>query len=568
MADIQTKNLSGQGGTAQKNDGELDDALEKINRVFKEKAAAEKAKTLGLPYLAIAATPVNPDLLKIVAEEQAKKAMVMPFSKSGKKIKIAVADPEKPETKSLLGELQKQGYEVELHLATEEGILESHRLYVQERYVKRELITKSEDRKTYEKEVEMLSGLKEKIESVSADEALNLIEVSAMKAGASDIHYEPQEKFVRVRFRIDGVLHKVFDLSSHAFENIANQIKYRAKMKLNVKTVPQDGRYSFVLNERRIDVRVSAIPVEYGETFVLRLLDTGKQFLGFEEIGFMDSALEKAKKVLQLAHGMVLVTGPTGSGKTTTLYSFLTQLNRPDVKIITLEDPIEYHIEGIAQSQINEKKGYDFSNGLRAVLRQDPDIVMLGEIRDLETANTAAQAALTGHLLLSTLHTNSAIESVPRLVNMGLPEFMIAPALHTIIAQRLVRRICEGCKKLEPISTSDRETLEKKLAAMKTVRPDLNLTIPEKLPMAEACENCSNTGYRGQIAILEILTMDDELKELILNKSSTAKLTEASRKKGMLTMEEDGIAKVLKGVTTLSEVYRVVSADTSRRSSQ
>jgi type II secretory ATPase GspE/PulE/Tfp pilus assembly ATPase PilB-like protein len=256
---------------------------------------------------------------------------------------------------------------------------------------------------------------------------------------------------------------------------------------------------------------------------------------------------------------MILITGPTGSGKTTTLYKMLEQLNKPESKVITLEDPIEYHLAGISQSQINEKRGYDFANGLRAILRQDPDVVMLGEIRDLETAETAAQAALTGHVLLSTLHTNSAIEAIPRLINIGLPAFMVAPALDTVIAQRLVRRFCPKCTEMKPIEKTTLEELQKTLDFIRNIQPSLKLEIPEQLPQAIGCEICSHTGYKGRICVVEVLQIDPEIRDLILNKASSVKMIEAARRKGMLTMREDGIIKVIQGLTSLQEVHRVTA---------
>ncbi|MCC6643148.1 type II/IV secretion system protein, partial [Candidatus Peregrinibacteria bacterium] len=309
----------------------------------------------------------------------------------------------------------------------------------------------------------------------------------------------------------------------------------------------------------KIDVRVSVLPTEYGESFVMRLLDSGRQLVSFEELGFSGQYLQKIENLAKISHGMILVTGPTGSGKTTTLYTLLSKFNSPQSKIITLEDPIEYHLEGISQSQINEKGGYNFASGLRAILRQDPEIIMIGEVRDLETAETAAQAALTGHVMLSTLHTNSAIETIPRLINIGLPAFMIGPSLHTIIAQRLARRICPHCRQEKPIPKAELDELKRVLESIKGVRPAENITIPETLPVAAGCDQCSHTGYKGRVTIAEFLEIDFEMKDLILNKASTTKMIEAARRKGMITMREDGVLKVLQGITTLEEIHRVTA---------
>ncbi len=541
----------------------VDETLSKINRGFKERATIEKAKELNMQYINISVTPINPDLLKLIPPETVKDARIMPFFKIGKKVRIAVADPENPATKAALQQLITNGYELNINLASEDGILEAAKLYEGEQYkVKKVIETRlSEDKiKAYEQEIQQLSELKTKLPTISSEEAVYLISVGALKTGASDIHFEPEEKTVRVRFRIDGVLHAIFEVDKGTYNNIVNQIKYQCKMKLNINNEPQDGRYSFVVNDRKVDMRVSDLPTEYGETFVCRLLDSGRKIVEFEEMGFWGENLQHMDHLSHISHGMILITGPTGSGKTTTLYTMLDKFNKPESKVITLEDPIEYHLAGISQSQINEKRGYDFAGGLRAILRQDPDVVMLGEIRDLETAETAAQAALTGHVLLSTLHTNSAIESIPRLINIGLPPFMVAPALNTIIAQRLARRICPACQKLEPVPKAELDEMNSMIESIKKIRPTLsNLTVPAELPNAPGCEVCSHTGYKGRICVVEMVNVDFEMKDLILNKASSTKMIEAARRKGMLTMREDGILKVLKGITTLEEIHRVTA---------
>ena len=536
--------------------------LGQINRDFKEKEAVEKAKTLGISYINIALTPINPDLLRLIPPEIAKTALILPFYKIGKKLRIAVADPSNAETKKVIDQLKSVGYAININISTDDGLLEAMKLYESEQYkVKKEVSTTLDEEKikAYEEEIKQLTDLAEKIKTINSEEAIYLINVGALKTNASDIHYEPEENFVRLRFRIDGLLHEIFRIEKSTWTNLNNQIKYQCKMKLNINNEAQDGRYSFNVNDRKVDVRVSCLPTEYGETFVCRLLDSKRSIVEFEDMGYTGTNLNHVKSLLKLKHGMVLVTGPTGSGKTTTLYTLLEKFNKPESKIITLEDPIEYHLEGISQSQINEKRGYDFASGLRAILRQDPDVVMLGEIRDLETAETAAQAALTGHVVLSTLHTNSAIETIPRLVNIGLPPFMIAPALDTIIAQRLVRRFCPKCTELKPIEKSTLDELTKTLDFIKKIQPTTELAIPDMLPVPVGCDICSHTGYKGRISVVEVLEVDSEMRDLILNKASSIKLIEAARRKGMLTMREDGVLKVIQGLTSLQEVHRVTA---------
>lgn len=550
--------------TSDRGSANVSQALGWINRSIHEKDVMKRAAEIGMPYIDVAHQPINPDLLTLITKDEAVKAGTMPFMRIGKHLRVAVVNPANPETVAVMRRWAETGegavapgLDVEMNLCSVEGLSEAVKVFdAQQTVVKQELVTTMEDksRAAFEKEIALLADLKTKVETVTSEEALNLIEVGAMKTGASDMHFEPSEQLARVRFRIDGVLHHVFDLKKEVFANVIGQLKYKCKMKLNITNIPQDGRYSFELNSRKIDVRVSAIPTQYGESFVCRLLDSGKSFLSFEEMGFQSGNLEKMNKLPSLSHGMILVTGPTGSGKTTTLYSLLTRFNTPEAKVITLEDPVEYHLDGISQSQIDESHGYGFADGLRTILRQDPDVVMIGEIRDLETASVAAQAAMTGHVMLSTLHTNGAVESVARLVNMGLPEFIAAPSLHTIIAQRLVRRLCV-CAEKRPMTEDEKAKFVADLEKIKIVIPDLGITLPLEMLSPKGCEICSNTGYRGRVVIAEMIGIDTELQELILAKASAPKLYEAARKKGMITMQEDGILKVLQGITTMEEVF-------------
>jgi len=541
---------------------ETEVVLTGINRDFEEKDTLEKAKQKNLSYINIGKMPINPDYLKLIPFEDSEKAKIICFYKLGNKLRVAVQDPENEQIKKVLNALKDQGYLLNVNLASNSGIIEVISKYkLEQKYKKKEIVETVAEKtlKTYEKEIQELKEVEKKIPEVTAEEAVNLINIGAMKTKASDIHYEPAKENVDIRFRIDGVLYKVLSIKPQVYVNILGQIKYQTKMKLNISDIPQDGRYNFNYNDRKIDVRVSVIPTETSESIVCRLLDSGKKFSSFEELGFDGEHLEKMKKLLELSHGMILVTGPTGSGKTTTLYSLLSGFNTPDKKIITLENPIEYHIDGLVQSQVNEKGTYNFSDGLKAILRQDPDIVMIGEVRDLETASTCAQAALTGHVLLSTLHTNSAVESIPRLINMGLEPFVVAPSLDTIIAQRLVRRVCKKCGKLEAITEEEKKIFEQAFEELKKYDPKKVPQIPAQVYHAQGCEECSHTGYTGRLVIVEILTVDDSLRELILSRASAAKIKELARRKGFITMKEDGMRKVALGLTTFEEVQSEVT---------
>jgi type II secretory ATPase GspE/PulE/Tfp pilus assembly ATPase PilB-like protein len=541
----------------------LGDASSQINQDFKERSIEDKAKSSGgkYGYIDIARTPINPDLFYLVDANEAEQALTIPFFRLGKKLRVATSDPENTGAKTILNNFVTQGYEVQINLASAEGIQKALVQFHNAQMKPKTKIQTGFDEsqlEEYQKELENLAHLADKIQASSAKEGLNILEIGAIKTGASDIHFQPEEEKVLIRFRIDGLLQEVTSISFDVYKQLAQQIKYDSGMKLNVTSVPQDGRTQFEVNGREIDVRVSALPTGFGETLVLRILDSGKQFGNFEELGFSADHLQTLDEISKLSQGMILVTGPTGSGKTTTLYTLLERYNTPERKIITLEDPIEYKLGRIVQSQINEAKGYTFAGGLESVLRQDPDVVMIGEIRDLDTANTATQAALTGHVMLSTLHTNSALESVPRLINMGLKPFTVAPALDTMIAQRLVRGFCPHCVKNEALSPEQVKHLQEELTKVAT-KTGQTYSIPVELPKACGCEICNNTGYLGRIVVAEIIRIDDEFRELILGEASLLDMRKEMNKRGILTMYEDGLLKVIAGKTSLEEILRVTS---------
>jgi type IV pilus assembly protein PilB len=533
-----------------------------INREFQEKDALRRANELNLPYVNIGKTTLNPDFLRLLDVETAKKGRIVPFYRLGTKLRVAVEDPRNEDTVKTIEALKKQGFEVSPNLCSTSGLEEALKKYdLEKKYKKPELVekVKRDEVQTYKEELSDLVEIPKKLGSITAEEGLNMLNIGAIRTGASDAHFEPNEESVAVRFRIDGMLHKVFDIANADYDKIAKQIKYKSKMQLNVGTIPQDGRYDFAVNKKKLDVRVSSIPTPYGESMVCRFLDSESMNFDFEELGFQGLALKKLQAASEISHGMILVTGPTGSGKTTTLYSILSKMKTDQNKIVTLEDPVEYKLDGVTQSQIDEKHGYNFSAGLRSLLRHDPNIVMLGEIRDLETAETAAQAALTGHVLLSTLHTNSAIESVPRLVNMGLPPFMVAPAVNTIIAQRLVRKVCPKCSTMEAITESEKNEYEQIMENLRQVNSGAAIEVPAELPKVHGCDACSQTGYQGRMVVAEIIAIGEQMKNLILNKSSSVDLIATARKEGMITMREDGYIKAASGHTTLEEVHRVTN---------
>ncbi len=533
-----------------------------LNQEAKEKDIQDKAKRLGYPYVNLLSFSVNTDLKDFVPQEKSVKAKAAAFFRSGKKVRLAVLNPDLPATKALVTELKIKGYDVSVIICSSESLQSAQQVYfAEEKEVHGDTIENvvtEEEVGSAATELESLEQLHDQIEKSASDQALNAITVGAYKTRSSDIHFQPQEKDVLVRFRIDGVLKQVFTLTPQVYEGLVRQIKYMTHLNLNITNAPQDGQYSFVINERKINVRVSFMPSQWGETIVMRLLDSQKTFQAFEKLGYEGEPLRNILESLKLPHGMILVTGPTGSGKTTTMYSMLQSVDTKAKKVITLEDPVEYELNGITQSQVDHDVDYTFASGLRAILRQDPDIIMVGEIRDLETAETAAQASLTGHLVISTLHTNSALESISRLVNMGVKNFILAPALDLIIAQRLVRKLCE-CAEDTPVTETERQQIETTVqaAAKKGIEVP---AIPATMKHAKGCDKCGQSGYVGQVAIAEVLRFNQELRDLILEGKPMPEVhAYINENCKMLSLQEDGILKVLKGMTTLEEVYRVAA---------
>jgi len=416
-----------------------------------------------------------------------------------------------------------------------------------------------------------LSDFKEKIESIKKEnisDALAVILTGAIQLKSSDIHLEPRENQAILRTRIDGILQEASFFEQKIYQAILSRIKLLSGLKLNIDDQPQDGRFTALIpktnknEEQIIEIRVSSLPSEYGESLVLRILNP-KNLISLEELGLREEILETFKKEIKKPHGMIIVTGPTGSGKTTTLYAFLKTIQSPEIKIITIEDPIEYRLEGISQTQAAPKRGYDFASGLKSIMRQDPDVILVGEIRDSETAKIAIQAALTGHLVFSTLHTNDAAGTIARLINLGVKTSDIGPALNITVAQRLVRKVCPKCFQLKKPNSLILSKLKKEMEKVSTKvnlpKIDESLEIPFIAP--EGCKYCNFTGYKGRTGILEVFLINEEMEKFIINDPSISSIKNKAIEKGMVTMRQDGIIKVLKKETTLEEVDRVAGAE-------
>jgi len=415
-----------------------------------------------------------------------------------------------------------------------------------------EIIVSAEEDNFFEENITHLKKLQELfLGSLDKDITylLKILMVGTILLKGSDIHIEPTQEKTIIRARIDGMLTCIAEIENEKYKKILSRIKLLSRLKLNIEKEPQDGRFSIKFDDNEIEIRVSSLPSEYGEAVVMRVLNP-KNLISLEELGLRPDLEKLFSDEIEKPNGMIIVTGPTGSGKTTTLYAFLKKISKPDNKVITIEDPIEYHLEGITQTQVNESRGYDFASGLRSIVRQDPDTILVGEIRDEETAKIAIQAALTGHLVLSTLHTNDAIGSIARLEALGESSTNITPAINIIIAQRLIRKVCPKCMKLEDATEEEIELFKKEL-------PFVNIEDSIQLPKVQGCHFCNNTGYKGRVGIFEAFVLDDEMKNFILSSSSHVGLKEKAIEKGMTTVRQDGLIKVLKKETTLEEIKRV-----------
>ena len=409
-------------------------------------------------------------------------------------------------------------------------------------------------------EIKNISQYKKRIEESLAAKVTELLEVvlgGAILLDASDAHMEPEEGEVKLRLRVDGVLHDATTFDFKVYKTLLSRIKLLSGIKLNITDRPQDGRFSILMKNLTIEIRVSTLPAEEGEATVLRFLNP-ESLIEIEGLGLRKDLAEIFLKEIKKPNGMFVVTGPTGSGKTTTLYAILRKINNSEIKIITIEDPVEYHLEGLSQTQVEPKKGYTFANGLRSIMRQDPDVILVGEIRDLETAEIGCQAALTGHLVFTTLHTNDAAGAIARLIDLGVRTISIAPAINTVIAQRLIRKVCKKCaKRITPSPTEMKKIKEGLKGVKKEILPPAFSSSSFKISKAEGCPECNNTGYKGRIGIFEAFLVDDEMERFILKNPSVVDMKELAVKKGMILMKQDGLIKVVEGITTIEEVEKV-----------
>jgi len=521
-----------------------------------------KSEFLKIPLKETDPEKIALEVLEVIPEETVKYYQMIPLSKNEKNLEVGMVFPEDLKAQEALKFLSRQqnlNYKVFLITPTTfKNLLKKYRDQKREVGLALEELETELKEETTRKEVPAATEFERMAEEAPITKIVAVILRNAVEGLASDIHIEPTQNKLRIRFRLMGSLHSSIYLPLKTHPAIVARIKILSNLKIDETRIPQDGRFSIKVEGKSIDFRVSTFPTTLGEKVAIRVLDPKVGLGTFEDLGFEGRNLEMMKKGIFKPYGLILVTGPTGSGKSTTLYSILQLLNKEGVNIVTLEDPVEYFIEGVNQSQVRPEIGYDFAIGLRHILRQDPNIIMVGEIRDEETASLAIHAALTGHIVLSTLHTNNAAGVIPRLVDMGIKPYLISPTLQLVIAQRLVRKLCSNCKKKFEPKPEIRDLILKEIS---NLPPDIQKTlkVSKKLTIftAEGCDKCDKTGFSGRIALFEILLMTSSLADIILRQPSEAEILKEAKNQGMITMKQDGIIKVLKGITTIEEVLRV-----------
>jgi len=544
----------------------LKNILDKTRKEAEERDAEHRAEQLGLPYISLAVQPIETDAIELIPEDKAREANVAAVEKKGDRIVFVAFDTTTPKAKEILESLQEKGFKAKIFIVSLASLKRAWDFY---KYILKE-VTAISGRIDIDKE--RLAGLIDrlkKLDSVKAEidnfdfkkfstgQMLEIILAGALSGRASDIHFEPTKGDTKLRYRIDGDLREVMDNMKPAiYAHLVSRIKLLSNLKLNIRDEAQDGRFTVGTSAKEIEIRVALAPSEFGEVIVMRVLDPDIMNLSLEDLGFRNDDLEIIKEELKRPNGMVLNTGPTGSGKTTTLYAFLKYKYSPEIKIITIEDPIEYHLSGIEQTQVDPGANYTFANGLRSLMRQDPDVILIGEVRDKETAEIAIQAALTGHLVFSTIHANQASGAIPRFIDLGVKPNSIGPALNLIIAQRLIRRLCVKCKKEAVVSADIKKKISKFTESLPE-RVDRKVFSEIKMYEPVGCDVCDETGYKGRVGIYELLKISKEIETLMNKEAGEIEIQEFAIKQGMATMQQDGILKVVSGLTTFDEVEKV-----------
>lgn len=538
--------------------------LAELHRKEEEELIRVLSGKYGHQYLNLNGIGINTDALRLIDEQTARAAEIAAFDKTGAKLRVAIRNPNSAGTKKVLEELASRGFKAEIFMASTASLEHAWERYED---IKRSTSSQKGVLDIAADEVAQFAAaiktpqiMAETIQKIStSNDPRTVTEVleagigGALSLHASDIHLEPEEEAVRLRLRLDGMLTDVTDLSSALYDRLRSRIKLLAGFKLNVTDRAQDGRFTIAIGDREIEIRASIIPGAYGESIVMRVLDPDTLALSMDQLGINPTLFAVIEEELAKPNGMIVTTGPTGSGKTTSLYAFLRRIHTPEKKVVTLEDPIEYHLEGIVQTQIGGE--YTFATGLRAILRQDPDVIMVGEIRDRDVAETAAHAALTGHLVLSTLHTNNAAGAFPRLIDLGVDSRTIGSAVNLVLAQRLVRRLCATCKK-EREPTPDEEALLRATLADVPGAPDLAKPFHVHEPVG--CDECGTSGFTGRIGIYEGIRVDSAVESAVIEDSREEHVLAAAAAQKLPNIQQDGLLKVLAGLTSITELSRVI----------
>lgn len=548
--------------------------LAEVRKAEEEELVKLLSDKYNLPYVDLRGLAPEPDAMQYLLEEESRDAGVVAFKVVGKKLYLATLSPANQKLEPLLRPIEDKGTELIMFLcshASLEHVLSRYKDFNHGTKVESGMFELTEDKMNnlmshFETHEELRSFFDELLKSqilYKTTRVLELVMAGALKFGASDIHIEPEEERVRLRYRINGALEDVTFFDFSLLKNITSRLKLLSGLKLSTNGKAQDGRFSINLGEIEIDMRVSVVPGNYGESFVMRILDPRNTVGNLDKIAFPKVLREALDYALGKPNGIILTTGPTGSGKTTTLYAFLHHVYTPEVKIITIEDPVEYHLEGLTQTQVDDKKGYTFVAGLRAALRQDPDVIMVGEIRDEDTAKVAINAALTGHLVFSTLHTNNAAGTIPRLIDLGVNSKVIAGALSISLAQRLVRKLCEECKSAYESNEKESRVITNILGDMKTTGKDASMADHTPSPSytlfhSPGCEHCNGTGFKGRIGIFEAVVIDKEIEMILVTNPSEREVRTASKNQKIPSLREDAIIKMLEGLTSFDEISHTV----------
>ncbi len=544
--------------------------VEDLRKQEEETLAQTLSSKYGVPYVDLSTTPLDIDALRIVSEAESREANIAVFNEVNKIVSVGALAPQSPKTKEIVQSIKSKGYDVELFMVSETSLKKVWERYKDLSYsfetksgaldISNEQITEFLSKVHTIPDVQNLIGeVLQMKKSYRISRIMEIIIAGALATNASDVHLEPEEEYVRLRYRLDGMLTEILQFDLETYKLLLSRIKLISNLKLNVSGA-QDGRFSIKVSDSEIEIRTSLLPGAYNDSVVLRVLNPKSIAVPLAELGIHPKLLEVINHEVTKPNGMLLITGPTGSGKTTTLYALLKKIHTPEIKIITIENPIEYHLPGIVQTQTDEKKEYGFAEGLRSALRQDPDVIMVGEIRDSETAEIAINSALTGHLVFSTLHTNNAAGTFPRLIDLGVDAKVIASAINLAMAQRLVRKLCTNCRKQIDIDDENKKIIEDIISTIsdKDYLKDIDLT---HMWQSVGCDKCNMTGFKGRIGIHEAIKMDYDVELVVRENSSERELKKVAEKQGLLSLRQDGILKVLSGITTIDELRRIIDIE-------